>query len=82
MRHALAFLPRSRRKVRLSRAPSGASSNWIAPLLSILLPMAVKPELWESGIVGGASVALGLLAPALVRRHAGSLSVPGADLGD
>ena len=35
--------------------------------------MAVKPELWELVIFGETSLALGLLAPVLVRRRSGSL---------
>jgi hypothetical protein len=48
--------PKSETLQGAERRDKHKGSNWIAALLSILLPMAVKPELWESVIVGGTSV--------------------------
>jgi hypothetical protein len=54
----------------------------IAVFFAILLLMAAKPELWESVVVVGTFVALGLLSLVLARRPTGSLPVPSADRGD
>ena len=54
----------------------------IAVILGIVLLMGAKPELPESAGTVGASLVLGLLSSRVASRRTGSVSAPGADLGD
>jgi hypothetical protein len=54
----------------------------IAVFLAIVLLMAAKPELWESVGIVATSVVLGFLSSILPSRRGGSLSDPGADVGN